>query len=59
LGGTETDLQGSRLERTILRREEKHVFDFGVERKDEKQARFGCKKPWAGFRYKMINEADK
>jgi hypothetical protein len=56
--GTETEGQESRVERTISRREEKHVFDSGVERKAEKQARFGNKKPWAGFRYKLINEDD-
>jgi hypothetical protein len=56
--GIEIDLQGIRVERIISRREQKHVFNFGVERKAEKQARFGCKKPWARFRYNMINEVD-
>jgi hypothetical protein len=49
-------MQGSIVERKISRREEKHVFYFVVERKDDKQDRFCCKKPWAGFRYNLINE---
>jgi hypothetical protein len=56
--GIEGDMQESRVEKTILRREETMFFNSGVERKDEKQARFGYKKPWAGFLYKMINEAN-
>jgi hypothetical protein len=35
-----------------------HVFDSQVERREEKQARFGCKNPWEGFLNKLINEAD-
>jgi hypothetical protein len=33
-------------------------FASEVERKDEKKSCFGCKKPGAGFLYKLINEVD-
>jgi hypothetical protein len=46
------------VEKTISRREESTFFDSGVDIKDEKQAHFGGKKPWARFLYKLINEAD-
>jgi hypothetical protein len=56
--GTEEDLQGSKIEKKNLQKTREHGFDSRVERKDDKQACFGCKNPWVGSRYKMINEDD-
>jgi hypothetical protein len=57
--GAETDLQDSRVDKTLSREEQGRYFDSKVERKSKKKSCFGCKKPGAGFRYNLINGADK
>ena len=56
-GDKERSARKQSRENNFQRRGE-HVFDSRVERKAEKQAHFGCKKPWAGSHYKLINEVD-
>jgi hypothetical protein len=41
--GEKTDLQDSRIERTISRREEQHFFDSRIEIKAEKETHFWFK----------------
>jgi 5S rRNA maturation endonuclease (ribonuclease M5) len=53
----EADLRGSRVERTISRRE-KSACNSLVPRRTEKQAHSGCKKLLAHFQSKLINEVE-